>query len=132
MNAREVNFAYKIRNALNEHLDTLPVSTTDRLASARKNALAVKRNNHSPLAVPFRALAGGIGGFVQSSSWLNRAALLVPLIALIVGLSGMYSLEQQQRLTETADIDAAVLSDELPLNAYLDRGFSAYLARHAE
>lgn len=133
MNAREVNFAYKIRNALNERLDTLPTTTIDRLASARLKALAAKRPEQSaPLAVPFRALAGGLGGFMQQSSWFNRAGLIIPLIALIVGLSGMYNFEQQKRLNETADIDAAVLSDELPLSAYLDQGFSAYLARHAE
>ena len=132
MNAREVNFAYKVRNALNEHLDTLPASTTARLASARAKALTVKRSDKTPLAVPFRALAGSFGGLVQPTSWLNRVGLIIPLIALIAGLSGMYHFEQQHRLNETADIDAAVLSDELPLNAYLDHGFSAYLARHAE
>ena len=133
MNAREVNFAYKIRNALNERLDTLPATTTDRLASARLKALAAKRPEQSaPLTVPFRVLAGGFGGWMPQSSWFNRAGLILPLIALIVGLSGMYNYEQQKRLNETADIDAAVLSDELPLTAYLDQGFSAYLARHAE
>ena len=133
MNAREVNFAYKIRNALNEHLESLPISTTDHLASARKKALASKRSDKSTaLAVPFRALAGGFGTTVQHSSWLSRAGLVIPLIALVVGLSGIYNFEKQKRLSETADIDAAVLSDELPLSAYLDQGFSAYLARHAE
>ena len=132
MNAREVNFAYKIRNALNERLDVLPTSTTDRLANARLMALAVKRPSHTPRSIPFTVLAGGFGGFVQRSSWFNRVGLIIPLIALIAGLSGMYHSEQQQRLNETADIDAAVLSDELPLNAYLDHGFSAYLARRAE
>ena len=132
MNAREVNFAYKVRNALNEHLDSLPTSTTARLASARAKAMTVKRSNHRALSIPFRALAGGIGGMVQNSSWFNRAGLLIPLIALVAGLSGIYQSEQQQRLSDTADIDAAVLSDELPLNAYLDRGFGAFLERHAE
>ncbi len=133
MNAREVNFAYKIRNALNEHLDALPVTTTERLANARKKALAIKRADKSTaLTVSFRALAGGFGGAVQHSSWLSRAGLVIPLIALLVGLSGIYNFEKQNRLSETADIDAAVLSDELPLNAYLDQGFSAYLARHVE
>lgn len=133
MNAREVNFAYKIRNALNEQLDSLPASTTDRLVSARNKALASKRADKSvALAVPFRALAGGFGGSMQHSSWLGRAGLAIPLIALVVGLTGIYNFEKQQRLSETADIDAAVLSDELPLSAYLDQGFSAYLARHAE
>ena len=44
----------------------------------------------------------------------------------------MFKYEQQKHISDTADIDAAVLSDELPLSAYLDHGFSAYLARQAE
>jgi len=34
--------------------------------------------------------------------------------------------EDQQRTAELADIDAAMLSDNLPLDAYLDHGFNAY------
>lgn len=36
--------------------------------------------------------------------------------------------ENMQRAAELADIDAAMLSDNLPLNAYLDHGFNAYLS----
>jgi hypothetical protein len=31
-----------------------------------------------------------------------------------------------------AELDAAVLSDELPLTAYLDTGFNAYLEKRAQ
>ena len=54
------------------------------------------------------------------------------MIVLVIGLVGIYQFEQQQRINEIADIDAAVLSDELPLSAYLDHGFSTYLAKRAE
>ena len=37
--------------------------------------------------------------------------------------------EQQERIADLAEIDAAVLSDELPLDAYLDHGFNAYLSQ---
>ncbi|GAA4019634.1 DUF3619 family protein [Actimicrobium antarcticum] len=134
MNNRELNFAYKVRHALNENLDNLPAATTDRLAAARQKALGMKRNS-TPLHVRAAksALAGQVGGFFQQSSpWLNRAGLVIPLIALVIGLSGMYKFEKQQRISEIADIDAAVLSDELPLSAYLDHGFSAYLARQTD
>ena len=43
--------------------------------------------------------------------------------------SGIAYWEDQQRTAELADIDAAMLSDDLPLNAYLDHGFNAYLSR---
>ena len=135
MNAREINFAYKVRHALNEQLDQLPSATTDRLASARMQALSVKRKEHTPLrafaAVPVLATTSG-GAMRGLSPWLNRAGLIIPAIVLAVGLTGMYNYEQQKHITETADIDAAVLSDDLPLSAYLDHGFSAYLARQTD
>jgi len=47
-------------------------------------------------------------------------------------LVGIYQYEQQRRIAETAEIDAAVLSDELPLSAYTDHGFNAYLAKRGQ
>ncbi|MEC5216346.1 protein-S-isoprenylcysteine O-methyltransferase Ste14 [Actimicrobium sp. GrIS 1.19] len=134
MNTKELNFAYKVRHALNENLDNLPASTTQRLAAARRKALAVKRD-HAPLhaLVSETVFAGGIGGyFQQPNRWFARLGTILPLIALIIGLTGMFQFEKQKRINETADIDAAVLADELPLSAYLDHGFSVYLARQTD
>ena len=135
MNVREVNFAYKVRHALNENLDQLPAATVTRLASAREQALAARRGSSEHLRsfATSPALAGQPSGFFGNAApWLGRAGLAVPLIALVLGLGGMFKYEQQKHISDTADIDAAVLSDELPLSAYLDHGFSAYLARQAE
>jgi hypothetical protein len=52
----------------------------------------------------------------------------VPLLAAVFGLAGLYQYEQQQRIAELAELDAAVLSDELPLTAYTDHGFNAYVS----
>ncbi len=130
MNADDLNFAYKVRHALNEHLDQLPASTTDRLASARKAAISRKKA-HTPVRVAQRQLAGNIGAFF-SSAMLGKMAVVVPLLALVVGLAGIYEYEEQQRIAELAELDAAVLSDELPLTAYLDQGFNAYLAQRGQ
>ena len=46
---------------------------------------------------------------------------------LAVGLYGIYEHEQQQQINDLAEIDAAVLVDELPPDAYVDNGFNAYL-----
>ena len=43
MNTDDINLAYKLRHALNENLDALPVSTTERLAAARALALSRKK-----------------------------------------------------------------------------------------
>lgn len=133
MNTDDLNFAYKVRHALNEKLDDLPASTTDRLAQARKMALARKKAHVDvPLSVRVAkaemAGAGGAGGMLpRPFAWLGRMGVALPLLLLVVGLAGIYQYEQQERIADLAEIDAAVLSDELPLSAYLDHGFNAYL-----
>lgn len=134
MNTEEINFAYKVRHALNENLDILPAPTANRLASARKIALSRKKND-APLHMlaSQRALAGQIGNFFNEPlSWIGRMSLAIPVIVVVIGLIGIYQAEQQQRISEIADIDVAVLADELPLTAYLDHGFNAYLAKRVD
>ena len=124
MNTDDINLAYKIRHALNEQLDALPASTTDRLAQARARAMARKKADAPQQAVRRGWLDFGA---LLSGAALSRVAVAVPLLALVIGMGGVYQHEQQERLAELADIDAAVLADELPLTAYLDTGFNAYL-----
>lgn len=127
---KELNFAYKVRHALNENLDNLPTSTTERLASARKQALSRKKKESAlRIFVMPQVVAGQVGRlFSPPLSWLARMGLAVPLIVLAVGLTSIYQFEQQRLISDTAETDAEVLADELPLSAYLDHGFHAYLA----
>ncbi|MFC0253931.1 DUF3619 family protein [Massilia consociata] len=127
MNTDDINLAYKVRHALNENLDALPASTTERLAAARARALSRKkpdapraaaRQGKRPL-FDFRSLF--------SSTNLARLGVVAPMLALVIGMGGVYQHEQQQRLAAMAEADAAVLADELPLTAYLDHGFNAYV-----
>lgn len=134
MNANEYNFAYKVRHALNENLDALPALTIERLASARDLALSRKKKDSPLRKLAAQGVLAGHGGglFGAPTPWIRRMSVAIPMIVLIIGLVGIYQSEQQQRISETADIDAAVLSDELPLTAYLDHGFNAYLATRAD
>lgn len=126
MNTDDINLAYKLRHALNENLDALPASTTERLAAAR--ALALSRKKADALAGKRAAGRRFFDlGFHLSGAGLGRLGVAIPMIALVFGLGGLYQYEQQQRIAELAELDAAVLSDELPLTAYLDHGFNAYL-----
>jgi hypothetical protein len=131
MNTDDINLAYKIRHALNENLDNLPASTTDRLAAARAQALARKKAD-----APARATGRQQGGFdlgsLFSMQWVARAAVVAPLLAMAAGMVGVYQYEREQRVAELAELDAAVLSDDLPLTAYTDHGFNAYLAQQQQ
>ncbi len=135
MNTDELSFAYKVRQALNENLDNLPESTTEKLAAARKVALSRKRKKSvfTSFLVQPRFAGRQFGGFFHEPHlWLGRMGLALPVIVLAVGLTGIYQVEQQKRISEIAELDAAVLSDELPLSAYVDDGFNAFLANRGD
>jgi hypothetical protein len=135
MNPKEINFAYKVRHALDETLENLPASSLDRLASARNIALSRKKEEPVARRVPVsrQRYAGLIGKyFGEPLSWMVRIGIATPLLLGLVLFVSIYQYEQQQRLDEIAEMDAAVLADELPLSAYLDHGFNAYLAKRDE
>lgn len=134
MNAKEINFAYRVRHALNENLDQLPAVTTTRLAAARQLALSRKKPDAARRAFVPRPVTvdGGDGFFGRPLSWLGRMSVALPAVVVFVSLLGLYQAEKRQHIVELAEIDAMVLSDELPLNAYLDHGFNAYLAQQGE
>ena len=131
MNNRDLNFAYRIRHALNENIDRMPVETTDKLAAARKMAMSRRKKDSPMRAVALqRSVSGHVGSFLNEPlSWLGRMGLALPVIVLALGLGGLYKLESDRRIVDTAVMDAAVLADELPLDAYLDNGFNAFLAK---
>lgn len=135
MNTDDLNFAYKVRHALNEQADRLPSATSQRLAAARQLALSRKKAD-APVPVAAMAPAGALarfsGLFTQQPAWLGRASLVIPAMMLIAGLTTIYQTEKEQRIAELAELDSAVLSDELPLSAYLDHGFNAYLSKHEQ
>lgn len=127
MNTDDINLAYKLRHALNENLDALPASTTERLAAARALALSRKKPDAAAPAKKDWRRSWFDVDTLFSSAGLGRIAVAVPVLALVIGLGGVYQYEQQQQIAELAELDAAVLADELPLTAYLDHGFNAYL-----
>ena len=73
-----------------------------------------------------------IVGALFSMQWVARAAVVAPLLAMVAGMVGVYQYEREQRAAELAELDAAVLSDNLPLTAYTDHGFNAYLAQQQQ
>jgi len=126
---QNLDFAYKVRRALNESSESIPEPALERLAQARKMALARKKKDApAKRLVQFGVLAGNNGlSFPGPGSWIGKLGLALPALVLIIGLFSVYQYEQQQNINELADIDAAVLTDELPPAAYVDTGFTAYL-----
>jgi hypothetical protein len=135
MNVKELNFAYQVRHTLDQNLDNLPTSARERLAASRKLAISRKKPEPLHLRVSRLALAGHghIGSYFQTPlSWLGRLGIMTPLLLGALIFVGLYQFEQEQHIAELAEIDAAVLADDLPVAAYVDQGFNGYLASRDE
>jgi hypothetical protein len=131
----EIKFANKIRQALNEgsrlHGER-GARIAERLRAARERALERRRIAHEPVLAWMRGTAAGteggvIGGLGGTGGFSLRLMLATAL--LVAGLAVIYSGQQAQRAAEVEELDALLLTDDLPIDAYLDRGFEAWLKK---
>ena len=118
----EQEFGYKIKQSLNHGLG-LDASRLDRLKAAREAALVHQRQTASWLA--WATPEGATPRLLVS-----RVGL--PALVLALGLFVVNYWHQAQIAQENAEIDAEVLTGDLPIDAYLDKGFDAWLRRSSD
>ena len=107
----------------------MPYGVTERLRAARVQAVARRKQPH--LRIASSVVASGSGAVLTfgdggQSLW-NRIASALPLIALAAGLILIHTIENDRRASEVAEVDAALLTDDLPPSAYADPGFVQFL-----
>ena len=101
----------------------------ERLRVARQQAVA-RRKVAEPVLAGGVAASGGTAAlhFHDSGPGLwSRLAAALPLLALVGGLLTIYVTQADNRADEVAEIDAALLTDDLPPAAYADPGFLQFL-----
>ena len=107
----------------------IPYNVTERLRAARVQAVARRKQAHLRTASSVVASGGAAAltfGDDGQSLW-NRIASALPLIALAAGLILIHTIENDRRASEVAEVDAALLTDDLPPSAYADPGFVQFL-----
>jgi hypothetical protein len=127
--ARERAFAMKVARALDEAAATLPASRLEQLAMARKAALRAQKTPVPSIQWATRpALAGSSGSELSTAGRYGRIGFAAGLLVLVLaGLIGIFHVEQERHIDDLAEIDSALLTDDLPISAYADHGFNAYL-----
>jgi cytochrome c-type biogenesis protein CcmH/NrfG len=123
----EQQITYRIKQLLNRGLD-LDADKLARLKAAREAALVRQRVQSR---VPLLAWADNVIGKSGGPSALIPRVLL-PMAVLILGLIAINQWRDNQVAAEIEEIDAAVLTGDLPLDAYLDKGFDAWLKRSSQ
>jgi hypothetical protein len=121
----ELHFARRIRHHLDQSTQ-LERATAEKLRTARELALSRQR----PEPAPVIAWADNVFG--NGWGWAGLSArVLLPAAVLIVAVAGIYNWQEKQRLAEIVEIDSQLLTDDLPIDAYLDRGFENWLKKRA-
>lgn len=71
------------------------------------------------------------GGLSGDPGWTGRVAAWLPLLILVLGFVLIQDLLQEVQIEAAAEVDAALLADDLPPQAYSDPGFAEFLRREA-
>lgn len=116
----ELDLAYRIAHRLDMGAEQLPQGTRERLFKARQKALARQPAFSSLLSLP------GFGHLAHDVL-LPQLRIAVSVLALTAGVVGSYYWNSMEQVMENSDVDSALLSDEMPPSAYLDRGFDTWL-----
>ncbi|OGA40866.1 MAG: hypothetical protein A3G28_01805 [Betaproteobacteria bacterium RIFCSPLOWO2_12_FULL_68_19] len=121
----ENQFGDRVRHILNQGLE-LDSAAAERLRLARERALEHQRPEPAPALRWADNVLGSLGGWSGLS-----LRLLLPAALLVAGLLTLYAWQQNRQSAEIEEIDALLLTDELPIDAYLDRGFQDWLKKRA-
>ena len=124
--AIESRFARSIAARLSERAENVAPEIGERLRFAREKALEVGRLARAGAEVQSTAGGAAILGFSRSP-WWQRIASVLPLAALVGGLLLIDDWTTRSQISVAAEVDAALLGDDLPINAYRDPGFVEYL-----
>ena len=129
----EAHFGARIAARLEEGSLDLPRSISERLRAGRMQALAKRRITEIQLA-PALAGAQNTTGSKRAHppGFWTRASALLPFLALVLGLVTIAALQDQERAYELAEVDAELLTADLPPTAYTDPGFLQYLKKAAQ
>lgn len=151
LDAMQSRFALRVCDRLDEATAHLPHDIAERLRVAREQAVASAMAGRlmgvapakaasAPSAVVWSsgqvALAGAGAGGPQhhgrqaredATGWFWRLASALPVLALVAGLWGIQQWYQREQIQAVADVDMALLADELPPTAYADPGFEEFL-----
>jgi hypothetical protein len=130
-------FAMRVTARLSSGTADLPYDISERLRASRMQALAKRKKAPAPvrLATPVLVQGGASAALGRSGKepggWWSALVSAIPLTALVVGLVVINIAQDESSANDLAEVDAALLTDDLPPAAYSDPGFVQFLKTSA-
>lgn len=118
----EERYASRVRQALNHGLKDIPPASARRLEAARHLALSRQKQ-----ALPQMVLAGHNTSpfrFATDNRYLRQ---ILAVLALLLGMWISFYMDSVNYVTALEEVDSALLSDEVPPEAFLDNDFFEWL-----
>lgn len=125
-------FARRVTARLTQGTGELPYDISERLRAGRVQAVAKRKKTvllHR--TAPATSSAGSsmtLGWWGrEGGNWWRAALSAVPVLALVAGLVVINLSQDEYGTLEVAEVDAALLTDDLPPEAYADPGFVQFI-----
>lgn len=125
----ESRFGLRVSARLSARTQDIGADISERLRFARELALAHARTTrHAEMTsqVGVTQTGAAILGRARTGWWI-RVASVLPVFALVGGLVLIQHWQDRTQISVAAEIDAALLADDLPPKAYSDAGFVEFL-----
>lgn len=127
----EDQFGRRVAARLSAGSNELPHDISERLRVARAQAVAKRKLVPEMRTAQTTHVAGGTAALGGGGWWWTRLGAALPLVALVGGLIAINVVQTENRASELADVDSALLTDDLPPAAYTDPGFAQFLKSEA-
>ncbi len=118
----EERYGHKIRQALNQSVQELPQATTRRLEAARHLALEKQKQPQTVLAI-----ANTAGALLRLNAERPLVKQALAIFALLLGMWISFYFNSVQYVNEVEEIDSALLSGDMPPEAFMDKDFFEWL-----
>jgi len=123
-------FGVKTASYLSAGAAELPHDISERLRVARVQAVSQRKIiklQTASTVVHSGGTAALTWGAGEGLNWWSRIGSVLPLVVLVAGLLAINSFQSDNRTQELAEVDAALLTDDLPPAAFADPGFVQFL-----
>jgi len=125
MTDRESEFARKLTRCLDRGVADMRPGTLYRLQQARAAAMAAAASHVTEVELATAGVGGASGSRIRpGNAPLRWAGVALLLAALGFGYQQWHAVQQ---VREFEELDLHLLASDLPIDAYLDRGFQNWL-----
>ena len=127
-NKQEKEFAQKMTRTLNWGLSRIEDDKLTRIRAARQNALSAYRE-----PVTILGMVTVSGGTLDMSNWIRKPLFWLPILIVVAAVAGHTLTGSDDNSDETlGELDAQLLTGELPINAFLDKDFGSWVQESSQ